>query len=81
MSYVLRDHDQGYFRGLLNGEDVVWTQERSRALRFRSREMAELAMVGHAPNAEVVKLRRRMAKAPPTDDKAPNERSENGESK
>lgn len=57
MSYVLKDYDQGYFRGLFpDSEDVVWTQEQSRALRFRDRDLAELAQVGHCPNAEVVKL-------------------------
>ena len=59
MTWVLRDAEMGYFRGLLDGEDVVWTQEQARAMRFRDRDMAELAMVGHAPNADVVKLRRR----------------------
>ncbi len=55
-TYVLRDHGQGYFRGLFNGEDVVWTWEQSRAMRFRDRDLAELAQVGHAPNASVVRL-------------------------
>lgn len=56
--YVLKDYDHGYFRGLIDGEDVVWTQEQRRALRFRDRDTAELAMVGHCPNASVVRLRR-----------------------
>lgn len=58
MSYILRG-PQGYFRGTLDGEDVVWTWEQSRALRFRDRDMAELAMVGHCPEAEVVRLVRK----------------------
>lgn len=57
MSYILRDSAFGYFRGLIDGEDVVWTQDQARALRFRSKDEAELAMVGHCPNANVVKLR------------------------
>lgn len=57
--YVLRDYDHGYFRGLMNEEDVVWTQVQSRAIRFRDRDMAELAQVGHCPCATVVRLRKK----------------------
>lgn len=57
--YVLKDANQGYFRGLLHGEDVVWTHEQERAMRFRDRDMAELAMVGHCPNATVVALKKK----------------------
>ncbi len=64
MSYILKDHACGYFRGLMDGEDVVWTQEQSRAMRFASRDLADLAMVGHAPNADVIKLRSKKRSAP-----------------
>lgn len=66
-TYVLRDRARGYFRGLFQGEDVVWTWEQSRALRFRDRDMAELAMVGHAPDATVVRLTKRSAPEPCAD--------------
>ena len=56
MSYILRDPSGRYFRGLMEGADVVWTGEQSRAMRFYDRDMAELAMVGHCPEADVVKL-------------------------
>lgn len=60
-TYVLRDPARGYFRGLIDGEDVVWTWEQRRALRFRDRDTAELAMVGHCPDADVVRLKKRAA--------------------
>jgi len=45
--YVLRDPEHGYFRGLMDDEDVVWTQRQARALRFRNRDLAVLAIIGH----------------------------------
>lgn len=57
MTYVLKDHAQGYFRGTIDGGDVVWTWSQGRAMRFRDRWFAEIAMVGHCPDAVVVRLR------------------------
>lgn len=53
-----RGYRSGYFRGLFDEEDVVWTWEQKRAMRFRDREMAELAMVAHCPDAVLVRLRK-----------------------
>jgi hypothetical protein len=64
MTWVLKDHEHGYFRGTLDDEDVVWTQQQGRALRFRDKDSAELAMVGFCPNASLVKLRTPRAKDP-----------------
>ncbi len=60
MTYILRDHACGYFRGLLD-DDVVFTWEQKRAIRFKTRDLAELAMVGHCPNADIVRLRPKKA--------------------
>ena len=68
MTWVLKDPSCGYFRGLLD-EDVVWTWEQKRALRFRDRGLADLAMVGHCPNADVVRLRKRATQRQGTETK------------
>ena len=62
--YIVRlgsfDGDGAYFRGTLDGEDVVSSFSQSHALRFRDKGMAELAaiMVG---DARVVRLRRKVS--------------------
>lgn len=55
-TFILRDAEQGYFRGLMDEEDVVWTRQQGRALRFTDKGMAELTQVGYCPNTDVVRL-------------------------